>query len=84
MGEKEQINLVKELDLTGTVCPMTSYQARLQLSRVNDGDIVKITLKKGDQVKDVSQTIKSEGHRVIEVERDDANEILRLLVRKGG
>lgn len=84
MGEKQNINVVKELDLTGAVCPMTSYQARLQVSRVNDGDVVKITLKKGDQVKEVSQTVKSEGHRVLEVERDDEKGILRLLVRKGG
>ena len=84
MGENQEIKVAKELDLTGTVCPMTSYQARLQVSRVNDGDVVKITLKKGDQVKEVSQTIKSEGHRVLEVERDDENGILHLLVRKGG
>lgn len=71
----------KSIDLRGSVCPMTTYQARRHLESVAPGDVVCITLEKGDQVGEVSQNIKEEGHQVIDAEHEE--EAFHLLVRRG-
>lgn len=79
---KEHAPPVRSVDLTGEVCPMTFMKARLVLSGVEVGDVVELTLKKGDQMQNVPRDLKAEGHRIEDVERD--GELFHLSVRKGG
>jgi len=79
-----EINLemtpVKCVDLTGEVCPMTFVKAKLHLAQIGAGQLIEITLKEGEQMRDVPRSLKDEGHHVERV-RQDGNRY-HLLVRK--
>ena len=69
------------VDLTREVCPMTFVRAKLHLDRLAPGDLTELVLKPGEQVRNVSQSLKAEGH-CIEVVIQEADRF-RLIVRKG-
>lgn len=70
-----------QVDLTGEVCPMTFVRAKLHLDRMAPGELIEFVLKPGEQMRNVPQSLKQEGHRVEKVRRADQR--YYLLVRKG-
>ena len=79
MAEKEVG--VKEVDLTGEVCPMTFVKAKLHLDRVAPGEALTLVLKAGDQVRSVPRSLRDEGHKIEAVHREADR--FHLLVRRG-
>lgn len=73
-------SVARRADLTGTVCPMTFFKAKLLLDQLAPGDLIELTLKGGDQMQSVSKGIKEEGHRIQEVRREGDRYV--LLVRR--
>ena len=73
---------VTQVDLTGEVCPMTFVRAKLHLDKLSEGDLVELVLNPGEQMRNVSQSLKSEGHQIEKVTQKE--ERFHLIVRKGG
>ncbi len=72
---------VPQVDLTGEVCPMTFVRAKLHLAKMAPGGVIEFVLKPGAQMRNVPQSLKSEGHRIEKVTREDDR--CCLIVRKG-
>ncbi|MBM3472178.1 MAG: sulfurtransferase TusA family protein [Armatimonadetes bacterium] len=72
---------VREVDLTGEVCPMTFVKAKLHLDAIAVGDALTLTLKAGEQIRNVPRSLRDEGHRIEAVRRE--GDRYHLLVRKG-
>jgi len=77
----ERETAVREIDLTGEVCPMTFVRAKLHLDGIAVGDAVTLVLKAGDQIRNVPRSLRDEGHRIEAVRQD--GDRYHLLVRKG-
>jgi tRNA 2-thiouridine synthesizing protein A len=77
----EHETAVREVDLTGEVCPMTFVRAKLQLDATPVGETLTLVLKAGEQIRNVPRSLRDEGHAIEAVQQD--GDRYRLLVRKG-
>jgi len=57
----------KILDLRGVSCPMNWVKAKLALEDLEVGESLNILLNEGDAIKNVSRSIKAEGHKIQQV-----------------
>ena len=69
------------LDITRDVCPMTFVKVKMGLQRVPPLGTLTVRLKE-EALKNVISSLKTEGHRVTNVSREEG--IFLLEVTKGG
>lgn len=60
------------LNLTGVVCPMNFVKTKLRLELMQPGEILEVTLDKGEPIKNVPRSVKAEGHKILHAEERDA------------
>ena len=54
-----------KIDLRGTPCPMNWVEAKLQLEKMEPGQLLEMILDDGDPIRNVPRTIKADGHKVV-------------------
>ena len=59
------------LDLSGVVCHMNFVKSKLQLELMESGQVLEIILDRGEPVKNVPRSVKSEGHKILHAEERD-------------
>jgi len=69
------------LDLRGVMCPTNFVKAKLKLEMMEEGQVLELVLDSGEPIANVPKSIKEEGHKVVEVKKEDDH--FRLKVRKG-
>jgi tRNA 2-thiouridine synthesizing protein A len=60
------------LNLTGVVCPMNFVKTKLRLELMESGQVLEVTLDKGEPVKNVPRSVKAEGHKILHAEERGA------------
>jgi tRNA 2-thiouridine synthesizing protein A len=68
------------LDLRGVVCPMNFVKAKLKLEGMDKGEVLEVILDSGEPIQNVPKSIKEEGHKIIEVKKED--DWFRLKIQK--
>jgi TusA-related sulfurtransferase len=68
------------LDLRGIACPLNFVKTKIQLEKMNSGDILEVLLDSGEAIESVPPSIKEEGHEVLE-EKEIEN-YFKLVIRK--
>ncbi len=74
------IKIDRILDLKGTPCPMNFVKTKLKLEEMAIGEILEVFLDDGDPIKNVSSSVKEEGHKILKVEKINAH--WKLIVKK--
>lgn len=59
------------LDLSGVVCPMNFVKTKLQLEMMASGQVLEVVIDKGEPVRNVPQSVKNEGHKILHAEDRD-------------
>jgi TusA-related sulfurtransferase len=59
---------VHELDITGEHCPMTFVKTKLQLEKIDSGDVLEVLLTEGEPLDSVPRTSAEQGYEVLGVE----------------
>jgi tRNA 2-thiouridine synthesizing protein A len=59
---------VQTIDLRGVSCPTNFVKAKLALEMVDSGETVEFLLDEGEPVKNVSRSLKAEGHKIMSLE----------------
>ena len=57
-----------ELDLRGVLCPINFVKTKLKLEEMNEGEVLDVILDDGEPMRNVPRSVKSEGHRILNVE----------------
>jgi TusA-related sulfurtransferase len=70
-----------KLDITKDRCPMTFVKAKLQLEKLQDGDILEILLTAGEPLDNVPRTCTEQGFQVLETVHVSDN-IHKVVVKK--
>ncbi|HBV00131.1 sulfurtransferase TusA family protein [Thalassospira lucentensis] len=74
----------QKIDITKDVCPMTFVRTRLKLETMAAGQVLEVTLRTGEPLKNVPRSVKEMGDDVIDlVEIADMPGTYRLTIRKG-
>ncbi len=76
------IKVDDSIDLRGVICPMNFVKTKLRLEALDDGQVLEVTLDKGEAFQNVPKSIKDEGHKIVEVKREDDH--FRLKIEKCG
>ncbi|MDR1849620.1 MAG: sulfurtransferase TusA family protein [Zoogloeaceae bacterium] len=66
-GEDETVHRFK--DYRGVACPMNFVKTKMDLAQMQSGEILEIVLDDGAPIDNVPQSVKSEGHTVLEQTR---------------
>lgn len=75
-----QIKPDQILDLKGVPCPLNFVKTKLKLEEMQTGEILEVILDDGDPIKNVSGSIKEEGHQILEAEQIGSH--WKLIVKK--
>lgn len=71
------------LDITQDVCPMTFVKARLQIEKMNNGELLEIQLCGEEPLKNVPDSLTELGHRIVSVDKEQSDsDLYTLLVEK--
>ncbi len=74
------IDAKESIDLRGVMCPMNFVKAKLKLEALDAGEVLEIVLDSGEPIQNVPKSIKDEGHKIVEVKKEDG--YFRLKVEK--
>ncbi|MCL7486749.1 MAG: sulfurtransferase TusA family protein [Desulfobulbaceae bacterium] len=64
MGNKDTES-AKSLNLVGTGCPMNLVYVKVELARMQPGQLLEVILDDGAPVKNVARSIENEGHELL-------------------
>lgn len=69
------------LDITRDHCPMTFVKVKLELARLQKGDILDVTLDGLEPLANIPKAAQEQGHRVLEVVSRDGH--FHVVIEKG-
>ncbi|MCE1197723.1 MAG: sulfurtransferase TusA family protein [Marinilabiliales bacterium] len=70
-----------QLDITREHCPMTFVKTKIQLSKLNSGDLLEVFLTEGEPLTNVPKSSTEQGYTVLEVSHVKDN-IHKVLIQK--
>ncbi len=68
------------LDLRGVVCPINFVKTKLKLESMEGGQVLEVVLDSGEPIQNVPKSVKEEGHRIVEVKKEEG--FFRLKIQK--
>lgn len=77
-----EVKIDASIDLRGVMCPINFVKTKLKLETLEAGEVLEVILDSGEPIQNVPKSIKEEGHKIIEVKKDDEG-YFRLKVQKG-
>lgn len=72
----------ESLDLRGVLCPMNFVKTKLKLEEMESGQVLELILDDGEPMRSVPRSLKEEGHKIVCVQKTDAN-AYRLVILRG-
>jgi TusA-related sulfurtransferase len=70
-----------KLDITREHCPMTFVKTKIQLSKLQPGDILEVLLTAGEPLSNVPRSAREQGFNVLEVSHVDG-QVHKVLIEK--
>jgi TusA-related sulfurtransferase len=71
----------KILDITKEHCPMTFVKTKLELEKLNKGEILEVVLKKGEPLENVPSSAEEQGYIVKEIIQMDEEKYKVIILR---
>ena len=68
------------LDCVGLYCPEPVFRTRLELDKLNVGDVLEVHADDPASEEDIKSLVKRLGHELIEITKEEA--VFRFLIRK--
>ena len=68
------------LDISSEFCPMTFVKTKMKLKKMNEGQILEVTLSDGEPIESVLENIEIDGHEILEKIVNGKNS--KLLIKK--
>ncbi len=69
---------MQTIDLRGVSCPTNFVKAKLALEMIDSGETVEFYLDEGEPVRNVSRSLKEEGHKLLGLEEKEGYSVLTL------
>ncbi len=72
---------ISKLDITDEHCPMTFVKTKLELAKLNEGDILEVLLKEGEPLDSVPKSSEEQGYEIIEISHID-KDIYKVIIKR--
>ena len=76
------VQIDRDLDLSGEVCPYTFVKSKLALEELDAGQILRIIVDNSESASNVPKSLELEGHEIMSL--DQAKGTWRITVRNAG
>jgi sulfite reductase (ferredoxin) len=73
-------SIIRSADLRGVGCPLNFVKAKLELEKIEVGEVLEVLLDEGEPVRNVPASFEGQGQEVIEVKKVDDH--FRVRVRR--
>lgn len=73
--------ITKQLDITKEHCPMTFVKTKIELSRLQPGDLLEVLLTEGEPLENVPRSATEQGFKVLEITHIKDN-IHKIIIEK--
>ena len=77
----EQSKVTSQIDITKEICPMTFVKTKLKLETMGSGDVLEVTLREGEPLLNVPRSVEQEGHKVLDIHREEGD-IFKILIER--
>ena len=71
-----------QIDITQEICPMTFVKTKLKLETMDPGQVLEVTLREGEPLINVPRSVEQEGHKVLDIHREEGDVFKILIERK--
>jgi TusA-related sulfurtransferase len=71
----------KQLDITKEHCPMTFVKTKIELSKLQSGDVLEVLLTDGEPLENVPKSASEQGFKVLEITHVNEH-IHKVLIQK--
>tara|TARA_B110000238_G_C15950723_1_gene363078 strand:- start:449 stop:682 length:234 start_codon:yes stop_codon:yes gene_type:complete len=75
------INIAKEIDLLGEICPMTFVKTKLAIEKINQGERIKVTYDSQEAKINVPKSLSEINHQIITIQNID-KEKFYIIIQK--
>ena len=79
---KKEIEVDKELNIKGEVCPYTFVKTKLTLETMEPGEVLKVIVDHVPATENIPKSLKGEGNEVMNVSRINDTD-WQIIARKG-
>lgn len=69
-----------QIDITKDICPMTFVKTKLKLETMSPGQILEVTLREGEPLSNVPQSVKEDGHKILDLRQE--GDTYKLLIER--
>ncbi len=70
-----------QLDITKEHCPMTFVKTKVELSKISGGDILEVSLLKGEPLENVPKSAEEQGHEILKIAQVEGD-VYQVIIRK--
>ena len=70
-----------QIDITKEICPMTFVKTKLKLETMSSGQVLEVTLREGEPLINVPRSVEQEGHKVLDIHREEGD-VFKLLIER--
>ncbi len=70
-----------KLDITNEHCPMTFVKTKLELAKLNQGELLEVLLKEGEPLDSVPKSSKEQGYEIVEISHIE-KDIYKVIIKK--
>lgn len=70
----------KSIDITREICPMTFVKTKLQLDKMEKGQVLEVVLREGEPLANVPKSVEQDGHKVLKICKDD--QVYKILIER--
>jgi len=78
----DQVNIDKELNIKGEVCPYTFVKTKLAMETLSSGQVLKIVLDHEPASVNVPKSLRGEGHEVLDLSKNEEDDWVILVQKK--
>jgi tRNA 2-thiouridine synthesizing protein A len=76
----EATRIDERIDITKEICPMTFVKTKLKLESMRSGEVLEVTLREGEPLRNVPRSVKEEGHKILDIRKDGT--FYKLLIER--
>ncbi len=70
-----------KLDITKEHCPMTFVKTKLELAKIQQGDLLEVLLKEGEPLDSVPKSSQEQGYEIVEISHVE-KDIYKVIIKK--
>jgi TusA-related sulfurtransferase len=70
-----------KLDITAEHCPMTFVKTKIQLSKLQSGDILEVLLMEGEPLQNIPKSAREQGFKVLDVSHVEG-QVHKVIIEK--